>query len=136
MARSVGLRARYGMLENFAVEAAVGYVQTGEADLEGSMTSFSGVRVMASGVVTFGSRIAPFLRAGFGIIPASFKTASETEFGLFPVVSAGVGVDAWITPTLVVGVSIDGMGGSGEMPLTLDASVHISYAWDFLGAWD
>lgn len=135
LSRSVGVRARYGVQKHFAVEGAIGYVATGAIDLGGTMTSFSGARVMAAGVYTFGDKLAPFFRAGFGIVPATITRADEPEFDIFPVVSAGVGVDAWLSRTLVVGASIDGTGGSGEMPLTLDASVHISYAWDFLDGW-
>lgn len=136
MARSIGLRARYGVLRHVALEGAIGYVQTGQAELDGSMTSLAGARVMASGVFTFGDRIAPFVRGGFGIVPAALTRQGESQFDIFPVLSAGVGVDAWIGRALVVGVSLDGMGGSGDMPLTLDASVHVSYALDFLGGWN
>ena len=90
----------------------------------------TGGQAMVSGVLTLGDLTAPFIRAGAGVVPAMIRDADDSRFDLFPAFSLGIGVDIWLKQKLLVGIAVDGTGSTNEnMPFTLAASVHVSYAW-------
>lgn len=129
MSRSIGLRAKYGVTKLFAIEALVGYLETGEVAFDdGTAAHLAGAQLFVNGVLTLGDQFAPFARLGGGVIPAKIRDADGSRFQLFPAIALGVGLDAWIKKSLLLGVSLDGIVGS-DLPFTVAASVHLSYAW-------
>lgn len=132
IARSASLRARYGVFQHFGVEATLTYLSSGQAMFDGGgRLDISGVRLLASGVLTFGDRYAPFLRAGVGVMAATVDDGITDEFSLLGLAAFGAGLDVWLGERFVVGAAIDGAIGNGDLPLELDLGVHVSYAWDF-----
>lgn len=133
--RSADVRARYGVFKYFALEGVLGYIDTGDATFDSDTTSMTGAKMLANGVLTMGDQYVPFVRIGAGLIPSSVTKAGKKEFDLFPVFAMGIGFDAWLSRSLLIGSSLQAAGGSGDVPLTVDFSLHLSYAWNFLDLW-
>lgn len=133
MARSVSLRARYGVFKHFGVEGAISYFSSGQAMFdEGGQLDVTGVRTLFSGVLTFGDKYAPFIRAGVGVMGVSIDDGISDRFSFVASSTFGVGVDIWFSKRLLTGAVFDfHVENDDDVPSEINLGAHVSYAWDF-----
>lgn len=126
--RGIGARASYGPLKWLSVEGALDALQTGDADLAGTVSRFTGGRLRMGALFRFGERFQPYARVGTGIALGSQSyEGRDSKFRLDLFGALGLGFEAWVTDRLVIGVSASGAKGS-EMT-SAEVGAHIAYSW-------
>ena len=130
-----GARVLYGVTKHTSVDVAVSALSTQEAKFDDLSTADATVfRVLTGGVLQFGEKTVPYLRAGIGAHVTSYTHSMDDDSKLSGgiLVYGGVGVDRWLREDLVLGIAATFVGpnAGGDDQITMfEAGVHFGYAW-------
>ena len=125
----IGARAVYGFSDNFSVVGTLAVLSTGEAEFEGGTTiEATIVRAFVGDGIQFGETYVPYVPVGIGGRISDYDSEDDSNSGirvddLFAVVG---GVDAWLSDSLVIGLSLGYLGGEN---ISLEAGLHLGFAW-------
>lgn len=136
--RGVGVDAVRGLTKYVSVEASVTVLTAGDARFDDDATAdVTSLRALGSLRLELGDKYVPYLRGGLGVRTGDFTWTpsdgpADSEWRSGALLAIGLGVDAWVRESFVIGVSAGYVGpiaGGDDESFSFEAGAHAGYAW-------